>query len=179
MHVDEEQTARFEAVYSDTYEHILGYAMRRCDTAEDAADVVAETFAVAWRRIDALPAGAAGRLWLFGVARNVLAQHLRGMVRLRSRNAELDEDVADLYAYSPEGSVELGTIATAFRELSDDDRELLSLVAWQGLDQAEISKVLDCSRNVVRVRLHRARRRFSQALTTAGISVNHFAMAGR
>jgi RNA polymerase sigma-70 factor (ECF subfamily) len=177
--VDDERTARFEAVYIETYEHILGYATRRCDTAEDAADVVAETFAVAWRRIDALPTGTEGRLWLYGVARNVLANHRRGLVRRRSRNVELDMDVADLYAYSPEGSVELGAIARAFRELSDDDRELLSLVAWEGLDHGEIAKVLACSRNAVRVRLHRARKRFSRALATAGISVNHVAMAGR
>ncbi len=177
--MDEERTARFEAVYTDTYEQILGYATRRCDTAEDAADVVAETFVIAWRKIDALPSGTESRLWLYGVARNVLANHRRGLVRRRSRQVELDTDIADLYAYSPEGSVELGAIARTFRELSDDDRELLSLVAWEGLDHGEIARVLDCSRNAVRVRLHRARRRFSKALATAGVSANHFAMAGR
>lgn len=177
--VDEERTARFEAVYADTYEQILDYATRRCDTAEDAADVVAETFAVAWRRIDVIPSGNDGRLWLYGVVRNVLAHHRRSLVRRRSRNVELDMDVADLYAYSPESSVELGAIASAFRELSDNDRELLSLVAWQGPNPGEIAKALDLSPNAVRVRLHRARRRFSRALTTAGVSVNRSAMAGR
>jgi RNA polymerase sigma factor (sigma-70 family) len=177
--VDDPRVARFEAVYTDSYEQILGYATRRCDNAEDAADIVAETFAVAWRKIDTMPSGHEARLWLYGVARNVLANHRRGLVRSRSRNVALDMDVADLYAYSPEGSVELGTIARAFRELSDDDRELLSLVAWEGLDHSEIAKVLDCSRNSVRVRLHRARKRFSRALASAGITVTRFALAGR
>jgi DNA-directed RNA polymerase specialized sigma24 family protein len=57
------------------------------DQAEDAADVVAETFLVAWRRIDDLPPGREGRLWLYGVARRVCANHLRG-VRRRHRLAE-------------------------------------------------------------------------------------------
>lgn len=164
---------RFEAVYTQTYEHILGYAMRRCDAPEDAADVVAETFAVAWRRVDALPPGAEARLWLYGVARNVLANHRRGLARHRHRSVELDTDVADLYAHSPEGSVELGVIGRTFRELSEDDRELLSLVAWEGLDHGEIAKVLGCSRNAVRIRLYRARKRFSKALAEAGVSVAH------
>lgn len=50
---------RFEAMYRHTYEQILGYAMRRCSSPEDAADVVAETYVIAWRRIGELPRGEA------------------------------------------------------------------------------------------------------------------------
>ncbi|NED53722.1 RNA polymerase subunit sigma-24, partial [Micromonospora aurantiaca] len=42
--------ADFAAVYAATYRPLLGYALRRCDSPEDAADVVAETFTIAWRR---------------------------------------------------------------------------------------------------------------------------------
>jgi DNA-directed RNA polymerase specialized sigma24 family protein len=99
----DDRRSRFEAVSRQTYEQILGYALRRCDSPEDAADVVAETFAVAWRRADALPPGGEARLWLYGVARNVLANHRRGVARHRLRSVELDTDVADLYSSSPEG----------------------------------------------------------------------------
>lgn len=47
----------FAAVYAATCEPLLGYALRRCDTPEDAADVVAETFAIKWRRSSAIPPG--------------------------------------------------------------------------------------------------------------------------
>jgi DNA-directed RNA polymerase specialized sigma24 family protein len=77
--VDDDRRRRFEAVYAQTYEPILGYAMRRCDSPEDAADAVAETFAIAWRRVDALPPHAEARLWLYGIARNVLANQRRGL----------------------------------------------------------------------------------------------------
>ncbi|UBU15494.1 RNA polymerase sigma factor [Nonomuraea gerenzanensis] len=174
--MDDDRKHRFEAVYKETYEHILGYAVRRCESPEDAADVVAETFAIAWRRFDALPAGGEARLWLYGVARNVLANHRRGLARHRHSSLTLVADVADLYAYSPEGSVELSTIAHAFRELSDDDRELISLVAWEGLDHGEIARVLSCSRNAARIRLHRARKRLSKALSNAGFTTDGFAV---
>ncbi|MFI6326044.1 RNA polymerase sigma factor [Nonomuraea sp. NPDC050556] len=169
----EDRKRRFEAVYAATYDQILGYAVRRCDSPEDAADVVAETFTVAWRRMDRLPHGDEARLWLYGVARNVLANHRRGR---RTRTLELDRDIADLYSRTPEHTAELSAIAGAFADLRDDDRELLALVAWEGLDHEQIAAVLGVSRNAVRIRLHRARKRLSKALTTAGITAHHIAL---
>ncbi|MGP3957113.1 RNA polymerase sigma factor [Nonomuraea sp. 3N208] len=174
--MDDDRKDRFEAVYTQTYEHILGYAMRRCDSPEDAADVVAEAFAIAWRRVDALPAGGEARLWLYGIARNVLANHRRSRHRRQERHMALDAEIADLYARSPESGIELSAIARALRELPEDDRELIMLVAWEGLDRAQIASVLGCSRNAVRIRLHRARKRLSKALAVAGVSVNHVVM---
>ncbi|WP_043631734.1 RNA polymerase sigma factor [Nonomuraea candida] len=174
--MDDDRKDRFEAIYKQTYEPILGYALRRCDSPEDAADVVAETFTIAWRRFDALPSGAEARLWLYGVARNVLANHRRGVARHRHGSVELAADLADLYAHSPEGGLELRAIADAFRALPDDDRELISLVAWEGLDHGQIARVLGCSRNAVRIRLHRARRRLSKALAGAGVTVGHLVL---
>ncbi|MFI7444835.1 RNA polymerase sigma factor [Nonomuraea indica] len=168
--MDDDRKTRFEAVYAQTYEQILGYAVRRCDAPEDAADVVAETFAIAWRRVDALPPGEQARLWLYGVARNVLANHRRGAARTRS--AVLEADVADLYSHTPDSAIELSAIAVAFRRLPEADRELLSLVAWEGLDAGQIARVLGCSRNAARIRLYRARRRFSKALAGAGVTVH-------
>ncbi|MFG3440200.1 RNA polymerase sigma factor [Nonomuraea sp. NPDC047897] len=167
--MDDERPARFEAVYRQTYGQITAYAARRCASPQDAADVVAETFAIAWRRADELPEGEQVTLWLYGVARKVLANHFRTDGRRQARNAELDAELADLYTAGPESGVELTAIAQVFRSLPDDDRELLSLVAWEGLDRQQIARVLGLTRNAVRVRLHRARKRFSRALAEAGV----------
>ena len=156
---------RFEEIYSSTYEPILGYALRRCSSAEDAADVVAETFTVAWRRLEEIPTGDTARLWLYGVARRVLAGHRRGESRRRLRTAELRDEIAAV-AGDP---VDALAIAQAFRELTAQDQELLGLVAWEGLDHSGIAAVLGCSRGAARVRLHRARKRFSRALASAGL----------
>ncbi|MER6946574.1 sigma-70 family RNA polymerase sigma factor [Nonomuraea sp. NPDC000554] len=154
---------RFETMYRQTYEQILGYAMRRCSSPEDAADVVAETYVIAWRRIAELPHGEAGRLWLYGVARRTLSNHRRGERRRATRHVELTSEVEVLYAPP---SLQTGTdeAGEAMEMLSDDDRELLALAFWEELDPGEIAAVLGCSRNAARIRLHRARKRFAKAL---------------
>lgn len=167
--MDDDEAARFEAVYRETYDQIAAYAARRCDSPQDAADVVAETFTIAWRRVADLPPGQEARLWLYGVARKVLADHRRSTARQRLRSVELDAEIADLYGDSPGSSVELSVIGAVFRSLPDDDRELLSLVAWEGLGRDEIATMLGLSRNAVRIRLYRARRRFSRALDEASV----------
>ena len=59
---------RFRELYQSQLGALLGYAARRVSRAEDAADVVAEVFAVVWRRIDDVPDGEAARPWMFGIA---------------------------------------------------------------------------------------------------------------
>ncbi|WP_203901929.1 RNA polymerase sigma factor [Virgisporangium aliadipatigenens] len=158
------RTARFEALYAATFDRILGYAVRRCDSAEDAADVVAETFAIAWRRIDAVPSGEAARLWLYVVARNVLANHRRGQVRRHTLARAVADQVRGRYAPAADESVEAQAVRTAFDRMSEEDREVLALVAWEGLDAGGVATVLGCSRNAARIRIHRARRRLRHHL---------------
>jgi RNA polymerase sigma-70 factor (ECF subfamily) len=74
-------TDRFRRPFAETERELLTYVLRRVDRAEDAADVVAETFLVAWRRLDKVPAGDEARLWLYGVARRQLANQRRGQLR--------------------------------------------------------------------------------------------------
>jgi RNA polymerase sigma-70 factor (ECF subfamily) len=157
---------RFEALYAQHHAQILGYALRRLDSPDEAADVLAETFLVAWRRLDAVPEGDRSCLWLYGVARRVVANHRRGQHRRSQLADRLREELAARLplAQAPgEGTA----LAVAFRSLSDDDRELLALQGWEGLAPAEIATVLGCSQNAARIRLHRARRRLRAALAGA------------
>lgn len=162
---------RFERIYDDNYELLLGYALRRTDTAEDAADVVAETFLTAWRRLDDVPEGGRARLWLYGTARKVLGNHFRSLRRQRRLADRLRIDlprlIGDATAASegPDGRA----IGAAFARLTVTDRDLLIMVGWEDLDPGQIAAVLGCTRATVRVRLHRARRRFSQELEKEGV----------
>ncbi|GAB3960253.1 hypothetical protein GCM10029978_009080 [Actinoallomurus acanthiterrae] len=158
----------FATVYERNYRPLLGYALRRCHSPDDAADVVAETFAIAWRRADDLPRGDEARLWLYGTARRVLANHRRGERRHAIKTAVLRDELAVLPATASDTPDDT-PVAEVFRALPDRDRELLALVAWEGLGIAEIAKVLECSRNAVSIRLHRARKRFARALRAAGV----------
>ncbi|WP_283139719.1 RNA polymerase sigma factor [Rhizohabitans arisaemae] len=167
--MDDLARSHFEAAYHSTYEQILGYAMRRCASPEDAADIVAETYLITWRRIGEIPSGDQARLWLYGVARRVIANHRRGELRRRTRHAELLAEAERLYAeIPPEADPAVQAVGEAFGRLNPDDRELLSLAVWEGLDPGEISKVLGCSRNAVRIRLYRARKRLARLLKETG-----------
>lgn len=154
---------RFEALYEEYHGPVLGYALRRTACAEDAADVIAETFATAWRRLDDVPPGDEARLWLYGVARRTLANHRRSQRRRSSLAARLRAELAVTYR-TPEHSGALAELAEAFARLPATDREVLALEGWEGLDPAQIASVLGCSRNAARIRLHRARRRLAAQL---------------
>lgn len=162
----DESRQRFEEFYAAQKASILGYVLRRISNPDDAADVVAEIFLTAWRRLPDVPPGEEARLWLYGVARRTLANHRRVERRRFTLTGELAVRLRlELAEHRPVRQPDdLAGVAAAFRELRDTDRELLSLVGWEGLDHGQIASVLGCSRNAVRIRLHRARRRLARAL---------------
>lgn len=151
-----EQQARFEAVYAAYRTPVLGYALRRTASPEDAADILAETFLVAWRKLDQMPAGPDARLWLYGVARNALANHHRGQRRRTALAVRLEAELQQSYRL-PEQDTDSAVIMAALLQLPEDQREVLMLHAWEDLDYGQIATVLGCSRNAVRIRTHRAR----------------------
>ena len=166
----DERAETFGRLYDTHFTAVLGYALRRTARPEDAADVVSETFLVAWRRLPHVPADAP-LPWLYGVARRVLANHWRGEAQRRRRTTSLRHDLRDEIAAVGSDPAEASAIAEAFGHLSDDDREVLGLVAWEGLDHSAVAAVLGCSVGAARVRLHRARKRFSRALRSAHAEV--------
>jgi RNA polymerase sigma-70 factor (ECF subfamily) len=158
--------AAFEQLFRDTRRDLLAYIVRRSASAEDAADVLAETYLVAWRKLDAIPADERARLWLFGVARNLL---LKGASRRRSRNALVERLAAELRTTLPPPAPAEDERAAALRAavaaLPERDREIVMLTAWEGLTPKQIAAVTGIPVNLVRVRLHRARTRLKRDLT--------------
>ena len=155
------QLARFDTLFIELQRPVLAYAIRRTQTMADAEDVAAETFTIAWRKFDAIPADEP-LPWLYAVARRVLANHRRGNGR-RERLAALlrIEDVATPLRAGEDLD---GPVFTALASLSTADQELLRLVAWEELGNQQIAAVLGITPNAVAIRLHRARSRFADAL---------------
>jgi RNA polymerase sigma-70 factor, ECF subfamily len=161
--------ARFSTLFATHSRPLLAYALRRVERSEDAADVVAETMLVAWRRLDDVPGGDQTRPWLFGVARRVLSNHHRSMRRGARLGERLRESLADAAIIDHAEAV--GTRATVFaalHRLGDEDREILCLTAWEGLGPVEIAAALSIPPETVRTRLHRARGRLRRELEAGG-----------
>lgn len=155
--------ARFTALFERTHRPLLAYAVRRVADPADAADVVAEAFVVAWRRIEDVPAGAEATPWLYGVARRVLANHHRGERRRDALADRLRDSLREVSVAGPE-TADISALTRALARLRPDDQEILRLLAWEGLTHEEIAVALGISRGSVRVRLHRARSRLGAAL---------------
>lgn len=148
---------RFERLFRDTYREVRAYALRRAP-AEVAQDVAAETFLVAWRRLEDVPDDALP--WLFGVARRVLANERRSA----GRGAALERQLVDMASRARPGDPaeaidDAELMRAALARLPEGDREVLMLVAWQGLSNARAARVVGCTRAAFAVRLHRARAR--------------------
>jgi RNA polymerase sigma-70 factor (ECF subfamily) len=133
------------------------YALRRVDR-HTADEVVAETFVVAWRRFDQVPPENP-LPWLYGVTRNLIANHNRSDGRRQALALRLRHSAPS----TGEQAAESGLLE-ALALLRPSDREALLLVAWEGLSTTELSTVLGCSEVAARARLHRARRRLSALL---------------
>jgi RNA polymerase sigma-70 factor (ECF subfamily) len=170
---------QFRALFGRCSRPLLAYALRRVGEPADAADVVAETFVVAWRRLDEVPPGGEARLWLFGVARRVVANQRRGELR-RSRLADrLRAELVEHVELDPMAPVETRqVVAAALARLDEDDRELLRLTSWEGLTPAEIAVVCDIPGGRARSRLHRARGRFRSELEALGWDVERSDQGG-
>jgi RNA polymerase sigma-70 factor, ECF subfamily len=153
--------ARFEAVYAAHNAAVRTYVRRRVDS-QDADDVVADVFVVAWRRLRDVPEDALP--WLLGVARRVMANRWRGATRaaaLRDRMLFERPSLAPSASMSPEPAQ---TVLRALSVMREKDRETLLLVAWEALTPAQAATVLGISANTFSARLSRARRRFERAL---------------
>jgi RNA polymerase sigma factor (sigma-70 family) len=167
---DSQQSAarRFGLLFDAHRRTVLAYVLRRVDDREDAADVLAETFLIAWRRLEDVPRGDGARPWLLGVARRVLANQRRGARRHFGLADRLGRELAGRLATVDEASETDLLVRRALASLSERDREVLMLAAWEGLSPAEIATAIGVSRVTARSRLHRARRRLRAELAATG-----------
>jgi RNA polymerase sigma-70 factor (ECF subfamily) len=147
---------RFEQIYEEHRDAVRAYVRRRAPEAI-VEDVVSETFLVCWRKLDRvadepLP-------WLYAVARRTLANERRRLVRAKAL-----DDGGPAPAVAEPQPVGDTALAVAFAGLSERDREVLRLVAWEGLSLAQAAVVLGCSAVACRVRYHRAKTRLARRL---------------
>ena len=167
--MDPGSSDRFERLWDDHAPAVLRYARRRC-VSDDVDDVVAETFTVAWRRLSEAPEYPLP--WLLGICRNVAANVSRARRRRDALRGRITAAYGSPAAPSAEdgavgdGSESADRVVAALAGLPDADRELLTLLAWDGLSRAEAAESLGCSRGALAVRLHRARRRLLAALAS-------------
>jgi RNA polymerase sigma-70 factor (ECF subfamily) len=148
------ESDRFIGMFERHYGAVLGYLIRRVGSREQAEDLAEATFEFAWRRLSVAPEEPKTRQWLILVARRQLSNHWRTIRRRRRLHERLGlvRSQSDMLATDEESVVLL-----AFQRLRPRDQEVLRLIAWDALSNAEAAAVLGCSINALSIRLHRAR----------------------
>lgn len=155
--------ARFRALFEATYPTVARYARHRGLAGPDADDLVAATYEVAWRRLDVVPVGDGAVPWLITVAHNHLRNHRRRVARDRQLVQRLPAPET-VPAPSDPAAIGWRDIRRALDALSNDDRELVLLVAWDGLSPGQAAGILGLTPAGGRTRLHRARARLADLL---------------
>lgn len=149
--------ARLEALIREHHATVLRYVWRRAPR-EYVDSVMAETFLVAWRRLDDVPDDALP--WLIGVARNVIATERRTTRRREALILRLGLHHRPVHTLDEQES----PIAQAFERLSDKDREVLMLMVVEEMTAEEAAAALGELPNAIRSRVRRAKPRLARAL---------------
>jgi RNA polymerase sigma-70 factor (ECF subfamily) len=160
----------FEAAFEAYYGRVLAYSLRRSDERATAEEATAETFAIAWRRVDDLPRYPLP--WLLQTARRVLANQRRSGKRRAAHGTVVSidslTDVDDRAPGLADRVADQDALARSFAALRPADREVLALVLWDGLTPKEAAEVVGCGTPAFSLRLHRARRRLMKELEANG-----------
>jgi RNA polymerase sigma-70 factor (ECF subfamily) len=158
--------AEFEAVYRANVADITAFFARRCEEPQSVADLTSETFVQAiasLRRFD--PRRGSARMWLFGIARRIYAQHCkqtangRDAVVLLAGHRQLGGDELDELAAKIDAQRAGRDLLARLARLPELERAALELVDLAGLAPREAARVLHISPGALRMRLFRARNR--------------------
>ncbi|WBU37072.1 RNA polymerase sigma factor [Homoserinibacter sp. YIM 151385] len=151
---------------------LLGFFIKRGVPAEDAADLVSDTFLAAWQssRTSTVEPDLL-RAWLFGIARKTMSRYRRGRGRRSALSDRLRTTLAaelDTRQASAADDHELEHVRSLIARLPEIDQEIVRLVYWDGFTQEEVATVLGRPAPAIRARLSRARKVLRDQLAETG-----------
>jgi RNA polymerase sigma-70 factor (ECF subfamily) len=158
-----DQERRLEVLIRANASDLLAYLERRIDPRADAADVLSETFMVAWKKAGKAPADeVGGRMWLFAIARNMLLNAHRSTRRRLAVGARLRQELEQPLADTD--NLDELVVREAVGQLPESLRELIELVHWEGFSLVEAAQITGVSSSTARSRYAAAKQRLRAAL---------------
>jgi RNA polymerase sigma-70 factor (ECF subfamily) len=147
---------------------LLAYLARRIDEPTDSAALFNQVLEVVWRRArDVPPDPEQARMWMFGIASRLAANHRRSSARRLALTARLVEHLrAATAARSDDDSID---VRAAIRDLPPKQREVIRLVHWEGFRLEEVAQILGIPGSTARGRYRAARQRLAQTLSQSDI----------
>ena len=162
----------FRELYDRWAGPLLAYFMRRVLDAEIAADLLAETFAVAYeRRGHFRDVGRPGGAWLYGIASRELAHffrrravEMRAARRIGLERPELDQESTAKMAALIDNDEYRASLRGALEQLSRSERRAVELRVISELGYDDIAERLLCTPAAARTRVHRGLARLSKLM---------------
>lgn len=147
---------------------LLNYFVRRTARADDAADLLGETLLIVWRRESSIPEDdTRSKMWMYGIARKVLAGQHRTARRRTALSQRLAEELLTALP-APTDDVAAAEVRSAIELLDEVDQEIIRLYYWDGFTLAEAATLLGIRQVTVRSRHARARAKLRTHLAAGG-----------
>ena len=155
-------SSRFDSMFKEHYNAVFRYLSRR-HSGSDVEDLVAEVFTIAWEKVSEIPSDMQ-LPWLYRTSWFVVANNHRKISEIPTDHIDLDSyesDVADIVIDNIE-------LKQAWLRVPERDREILRLVAWEGLTPPEVSQMLGISLGGASSAISRARKNLDLAIRHVG-----------
>ena len=138
---------------------VVRYVARRLRS--DIDDIVGEAFVTAWRKRDLIPPAKADQIvWLYAIARRIIANKVRWRTRLDLFNRAQEPLIVTSTNGDSEGLTNL-LVHSALRRMRPQDREVLLLVEWDGCTLDEAATILEITSSAAGKRISVARSSFA------------------
>lgn len=159
------QSDRVSTLFDAESAALLRYFLRRVEVRDDAADLVAETALVLWRRAADLPVDDEhARMWMYGIARRSLSTYRRSGIRRLALADRLRGELT-ISAETNDPDPQLDDVRAAVLALPRREQDLVALVHWEGFTVTEAATVLGIRPGTAQMRYSRARARLRMSLS--------------
>jgi RNA polymerase sigma-70 factor (ECF subfamily) len=167
--IGKQDQAAFQELYKAFSRKVFAYVLNQLKDQARAEEVLVDTMYEVWRNPGRFRGESAFSTWLIGIARN------KALLVYRSRRP--DEDHADIDDFAeitpdegPDGYAKLAEqqrregVQHCMGKLSEEHRECLHLVFYEGMSLAEVAEIQRCPENTVKTRLFHARQKIKNCL---------------
>jgi RNA polymerase sigma-70 factor, ECF subfamily len=156
--------AAMREVYRSFSRKVYAYALNHIHDAGKAEEVVVDTMHEVWRHPDRFRGDSKFSTWLIGIARHKLLDAFR---KAKPDYDELDESLPseDQGAFDVLAEKQRREgVRHCMEKLSEDHRECLHLVFYEGMSLVEVATIQQCPENTVKTRLFHARQKIKNCL---------------
>jgi RNA polymerase sigma factor (sigma-70 family) len=157
-------TAAFSFLINRHKDNVFNLAMRICGNREEAEEIAQDAFLKVYRALSEFRQNSSFATWLYRIVYNTSISYLRARRREVLSLEDFPADATDFIGCCEseeiaEREYRDALINFALQRLNESDRAIITLSYYEELSHAEISTITGISKENIKIRLHRARKK--------------------